>query len=124
MKNQLDLVKQFHRKFRVPVLERPAMPPEDRWRFRHQLMAGEVAEYLEEAERADIVKVSKELADILFAVYGTILEHGLQDQVEAIFEEVFRSNMSKDYHEYKVIKGANYFEPDLERFFQKEPELK
>lgn len=124
MKKQLGLVKKFHWKFQVPVLNMPAIPAEDRWRFRHQLMAGEVAEYLEEAAGGDIAKVSKELADILFAVYGTILEHGLQDQIEAIFEEVYRSNMSKDYHEYKMVKGANYFEPDIERFFEKESELK
>ncbi len=64
-----------------------------------------------------IENVAKELADILYAVYGTILEHGLQDKIEDIFEEVHRSNMSKDYHEYKMIKGQNYFKADVKKFF-------
>lgn len=81
-------------------------------------MKDEVEEYLAGAENGDIENIAKELADILYAVYGTILEHGLQDKIEAIFKEVHRSNMSKDYHEYKMIKGENYVEADIKKFFQ------
>lgn len=58
--------------------------------------------------------------DILYVVYGTILEHGLQDKIEAIFEEVHRSNMSKDYDEYKMVKGPSYFKANVKKFFKEE----
>lgn len=79
-------------------------------------MKDEVEEYLDGVGTGDLTNIAKELADILYAVYGTILEHGLQDKMEAVFEEVHRSNMSKDYHEYKMIKGENYFKADVQQF--------
>lgn len=118
MKNQLNLVKQFHEKFRIPILDKPSLIPEDRSDNRYRLMKDEVEEYLAGVQNGNIENIAKELADILYAVYGTILEHGLQDKIEAVFEEVHRSNMSKDYHEYKMIKGPNYFKANIEQFFQ------
>lgn len=76
-------------------------------------------EYLKGVESGDLENIAKELADILYTVYGTILEHGLQDKMEAIFEEVHRSNMSKDYGEYKMVKGPGYSEADIKRIIQK-----
>ena|SRR3989338_288567 len=118
---QLQLVKQFHEKFKVPVLTKPSLIPEDRSKLRHNLMAEEVKEYLEGAKKNDLENIAKELADILYGVYGTILEHGLQDKMKEIFEEVHKSNMSKDYSQYKMVKGEKYFKPDLKKFL-KEPE--
>ena len=80
-------------------------------------MKDEVEEYLKGVQNGDLENVAKELADILYAVYGTILEHGLQDKMDSIFQEVHASNMSKDYHEYKMIKGSGYFKADLKKFF-------
>lgn len=81
-------------------------------------MRDEVEEYLSGVKNNDIENVAKELADILYAVYRTIVEHGLQDVMEDIFDEVHKSNMSKDYHELKMIKGKNYFKADLKKFFK------
>jgi predicted HAD superfamily Cof-like phosphohydrolase len=78
-------------------------------------MSDEVAEYKEGVENNDLENIAKELADVLFATYGTILEHGLQDKMEAIFAEVQRSNMSKDFHEYKMIKGESYTPADIKK---------
>jgi len=119
MKKELDLVKQFHEKFRVPVLEKPSLIPKDRSDLRHNLMKEEVKEYLEGVEKADLENIAKELADILYTVYGTILEHGLQDLMEEIFEEVHKSNMSKDYGEYKAVKGKSYFRADVKGIFER-----
>ncbi|MEX2436903.1 MAG: nucleoside triphosphate pyrophosphohydrolase family protein [Candidatus Paceibacterota bacterium] len=119
MKKQLDLVKEFHKKFKVPVLDEPSLIPRDRLSFRHELMKGEVDEYLTGARSDNLENIAKELADVLFAVYGTILEHGLQDKIEDIFEEVYKSNMSKDYHRYKMVKGPDYFPADIKKFLDK-----
>jgi predicted HAD superfamily Cof-like phosphohydrolase len=118
MKKQLALVKAFHQKFNVPVLEKPGLIPPDRSTLRFKLMKDEVEEYKEGVEQEDLENIAKELADILYSAYGTILEHGLQDKMEAIFEEVHRSNMSKDYHAYKMVKGPGYVKADVKRFFR------
>ena len=118
MRKQIALVKKFHEKFRVLVSDSPCLIPQDRSNNRYRLMKDEVEEYLTGAQSGDIENIAKELCDILYTVYGTILEHGLQDQIEEIFEEVHRSNMSKDYHEYKMIKGPDYFKPDIKKFFE------
>lgn len=118
MNQQLALVEAFHRKFRAPVLDRPSTIPADRYELRHKLMADEVEEYLEAAKRGHVADVAKELADILYSVYGTILEHGLQDKFDAIFSEVHRSHMSKDYSPTKMIKGASFVEADVKRVLE------
>lgn len=118
MKKQLNLIQAFHQKFRALISEKPSLIPEDRVKNRYRLMKDEVEEYLAGASAGDLENVAKELADVLYAVYGTIIEHGLQDKIEAIFEEVHNSNMSKDYHEYKMIKGETYFPANISQFFQ------
>ncbi len=117
MKRELTLVKAFHQKFKAPVATRPALIPEDRIKLRHRLMSEEVQEYLSGAQKGDLQNIAKELADILYAVYGTIIEHGLQDKMEAVFQEVHNSQMTKDYHQYKMVKGKNYKEANLKQFF-------
>lgn len=116
MKKQIDLVKDFHKKFKALVSGSPCLIPQDRSENRYRLMRDEVEEYLTAVQDEDIKKIAKELADILYAVYGTILEHGLQSKIESIFEEVHRSNMSKDYHRYKMVKGSNFSKADLKKF--------
>ncbi len=117
MKKQLNLVKDFHKKFNVPILDKPLLIPKDRSDLRYRLMKEEVDEYIESVQKEDIKNLAKELSDILYAVYGTILEHGLQDKMEEIFREVHNSHMSKDYHQYKMVKGRNYFKANLDNFF-------
>jgi predicted HAD superfamily Cof-like phosphohydrolase len=115
MKKELELVAEFHKKFDGPVLPTPSLIPGDRSQLRHRLLAEEVSEYQNGVDKEDLENIAKELADILYATYGTILEHGLQDKMEEIFAEVHRSNMSKDYHQYKMVKGENYTPADIKK---------
>lgn len=82
-------------------------------------MQEEVKEYLDGTKKGDLDNIAKEIVDILYAVYGTILEHGLQDKIDEIFKEVHLSHMSKDYSKYKMIKGKSYFKPDLRKILDK-----
>lgn len=116
MKKELELVKIFHKKFKAPIAENPSLIPADRFNLRFALMDEEVKEYLEGAQKGDLENIAKELCDILYGVYGTIIEHGLQDKIEEIFEEVHTSHMSKDYSQYKMVKGDGYFKPDIKKF--------
>lgn len=119
--NKINLVKSFHKKFKVPILKKPSLIPKDRSDLRYELMKEEVEEYLLGANNGDLENIAKELVDILYSVYGTILEHGLQDDIDKIFKEVHHSHMSKDYHKYKMIKGKKYFEPNIKKFLDTNP---
>jgi predicted HAD superfamily Cof-like phosphohydrolase len=60
---------------------------------------------------------------MLYILCGTIIEHGMQDKIEDIFNEIQKSNMSKldkrgqpIYREDgKVMKGPNYFKPNISK---------
>ncbi len=113
MKKELKMVAEFHQKFKVPIAEKPSIIPLERSNLRYNMTKEEIEEYKEGVEKNDLENIAKELTDILYATYGTILEHGLQDKMEEIFAEVHRSNMSKEYHPLKVQKGANFSEAEL-----------
>ena len=82
-------------------------------------------EYLEAANNSDMIEVADALGDMLYILCGTIIEHGMQDLIEDVFEEIQKSNMSKlgtdgnpIYREDgKVLKGPNYFKPNFKKFF-------
>jgi predicted HAD superfamily Cof-like phosphohydrolase len=64
-------------------------------------------------------KVAKELADLLYVVYGTALSFGIP--IDEVFDEVHRSNMSKlvdgkplKREDGKVLKGPNYTPPNFD----------
>jgi len=119
MKKQINLVKKFHKKFKVPILPECSLIPKNRSDLRYRLMKEEVTEYLQGVKNKDLSNIANEIADILYSVYGTILEHGLQDKIEDIFHEVHNSNMTKEYHEFKMIKGIDYIKPDIEKALKK-----
>lgn len=115
---ELKLVRDFHKKFNVPISDKPALINKDRYDLRYKLMKDEIEEYKQGTENVDPENIAKELADILYATYGTILEHGLQDVIGEVFEEVHNSNMSKDYSQYKMVKGESYFDANIKKILK------
>ncbi|MEM1340557.1 MAG: nucleoside triphosphate pyrophosphohydrolase family protein [Bacteroidota bacterium] len=122
MKSQLNNVQLFHEAFGLGVSEQPkANLGQDKNLLRYKLMREENEEYLDAAQEGDLVEVADALGDMLYILCGTILEHGLQYKIEEVFTAIQRSNMSKlgengkpIYREDgKVLKGPNYFKPDL-----------
>ena len=89
-------------------------------------MKEENEEYLESAQNNDIVEVADALGDMLYILCGTIIEHGMQDIITNVFDEIQSSNMSKlgadgkpIYREDgKVLKGPNYFKPNIKQFLK------
>ena len=122
MKKRIAAVHEFHTAFKLGMNSTPvANIGEDRNRLRFNLMKEENEEYLEAAQNSDLVEVADALGDMLYILCGTIIEHGMQDKIEEVFNEIQRSNMSKlgedgqpIYREDgKVLKGPNYFKPHL-----------
>ena len=91
----LELVAEFHKTFKHPILPSPGIPAEARCKLRVALIAEELKEFEEAIEQKDIVGVADALSDIQYVLSGAILEFGLADKFKALFEEVQRSNMSK-----------------------------
>lgn len=91
----MNLVADFHRTFKHPILESPTIPSEDRCKLRVALIAEELKELEVAILEKDVVEVADALCDIQYVLSGAILEFGLADKFKALFEEVQRSNMSK-----------------------------
>lgn len=127
MKNKLKAVKEFHKAFGLGVSNSPVAKLSDqKIKLRFDLMAEENEEYAEAANNNDLIEVADALGDMLYILCGTILEHGMQHKIEEVFNEIQRSNMSKlgadgkpIYREDgKVMKGPNYFKPNIKRILQ------
>jgi predicted HAD superfamily Cof-like phosphohydrolase len=108
------MVLAFHEKYNLPRPARPVMPgPKDCLR-RARLIFTEAAEFIEAADQGDFVEMVDALADILVVTYGTAVEMGVD--LEPVFAEVQRSNMSKNGGldvGGKVRKGPAFSPPDI-----------
>ena len=90
--------------------------------LRINLIEEELNEFKEAISKKDLKEVADALTDILYVTYGA--GHAFGINLDDCFEEVQKSNMSKlgndgkpIYNEHgKVMKGPNYFEPDLKKF--------
>ena len=127
MKKQLNSVKEFHDKYKLGYSNKPlANLGNDKNNLRFNLMNEENNEYLNAAKNDDIIEVADALGDMLYILCGTIIEHGMQDIIEPIFDEIQKSNMSKlgedgnpiYRDDGKVLKGPNYFKPNFDKFFK------
>ncbi len=127
MKRKIECVEEFHKIYKLGNSKDPIGKLENnKEKLRFDLMKEENEEYLEAAAKGDIVEVADALGDMLYILCGTIIEHGMQDLIDEVFEEIHRSNLSKldengnpIYREDgKVIKGPNYFKPDIKKIIE------
>lgn len=91
----LTSVAEFHKTFQHPILDTPQIPSENRCKLRVSLIAEELKELEEAIQAKDLVEIADALCDIQYVLSGAVLEFGLSDKFNALFEEVQRSNMSK-----------------------------
>ena len=114
MSPEQRMVQEFHEKYRAPAASSPGMISiKDRMR-RARLIFTESAEFIEAADKDDFVEMVDALADILVVTYGTAVEMGVD--LEPVFAEVHRSNMSKDGgmdKGGKILKGPSFSPPDI-----------
>jgi predicted HAD superfamily Cof-like phosphohydrolase len=128
LKETIAAVEEFHNAFGIGNNYEPTIElSQDEIMLRYKLMREENEEYLEAAQRGDIVEVADTLGDQLYILCGTILKHGLQHKIAEVFQEIQRSNMSKldengkpIYREDgKVMKSNLYFKPDIQSILEK-----
>lgn len=128
LKDTIGAVEEFHNAFGITNnYKLTSELSESDVLLRYKLMREENEEYLEAAQNGDIVEIADALGDMLYILCGTILKHGLQDKMAAVFQEIQRSNMSKldangkpIYREDgKVLKSELYFKPDIKTILDK-----
>jgi predicted HAD superfamily Cof-like phosphohydrolase len=122
----LDLVAEFHRTFKHPILDQPTIPDENRCKLRVALIAEELKELEVAILEKDMVSVADALCDIQYVLSGAILEFGLGNKFKELFEEVQRSNMSKACNSEEEAKKTvdHYKEKDGTECYYKEIEGK
>ncbi len=114
-------VKAFHEKYGCPVENTPGDISDKDCLRRARLIVSEAAEFLEAADKSDFVGMVDALADILYVTYGTAVEMGVD--LEPVFAEVQRSNMTKDGGADcggKILKGSSFEEPDIDGELRKQ----
>ena len=119
-----DKVKYFMETFNQDVEPVPKFPTMDIQELRIELIREELEELRVAIEDKNLVEVADALADILYVTYGAAHSFGIP--IDACFNEVQRSNMSKlDENgkpiyrsDGKIMKGINYSKPDLKSVLQ------
>ena len=120
--SNFERVKKFMETFGQEIKEKASFPNDKITSLRYDLIKEELDEFKEAIEKKDIKEVADALTDILYVTYGA--GHAFGINLDKCFEEVQNSNMSKlgndgkpIYNENgKVMKGPNYFKPNLSKF--------
>ena len=115
-------VKKFMQTFGQETKEKAGFPSEKIIKLRYDLINEELMELKDAITKKDIKEVADALTDILYVTYGA--GHAFGINLDKCFEEVQNSNMSKldkdgkpIYNkDGKVLKGPNYFKPNLNKF--------
>ena len=117
-------VKKFMEKFGQEVKLKPEFPSEKIANLRYDLIREELEEFKIALQNKNLTEVADSLTDILYVTYGA--GHAFGINLDACFKEVQNSNMSKlgkdgkpIYNEKgKVMKGPDYFEPNLKKLLK------
>ena len=117
-----EKVKQFMQTFGQEVKTKASFSDEKTNQLRLDLITEELEELKNAMESKDLLEVADALTDILYVTYGA--GHAFGINLDKCFDEVQNSNMSKlgnngkpIYNESgKVMKGPDYFKPDLSKF--------
>jgi predicted HAD superfamily Cof-like phosphohydrolase len=112
----------FMKTFGQEVKTKPSFSSDKIKKLRIDLIKEELEELQEAMKNNDLLEVADALTDILYVTYGA--GHAFGIDLDKCFDEVQNSNMSKlgengepIYNESgKVMKGPNYFKPDLSKF--------
>jgi predicted HAD superfamily Cof-like phosphohydrolase len=127
MRKDIEKVELFHSTFKAPVGKKVQLIPKERYELRYSLIKEELEEYLKACQENDVVEIADALGDLLYVTFGTIIEHGMQDCIEEVFDEIQASNMSKldeqgnpiFREDGKILKGNKYFKPNITKILEK-----
>ena len=133
MKKQIEQVKEFNKVFGIKDVK-PYL--------RYDMIAEELDEYFSASHKVQIynledgshkaervvepIEQADAIGDMLYLLFGAVIDAGLEDKIEPILDEIHRSNMSKIEDgvvlrraDGKVLKGKNYFKPNINAILNK-----
>jgi predicted HAD superfamily Cof-like phosphohydrolase len=120
---KIEMVRQFNKTYDILIKNTPSKISKDQWSLKFDLMKEELNEYKEACENEDLTEICDAIVDMMYILNGIILAHGLSNVILDMFKEVHSSNMSKlengkviRRHDGKIMKGSEYFKPDLKQF--------
>lgn len=133
----INTVKEFRQSFGLRIKEKPSLLTKSEYDLHFKLLREELDEYFEACENGDKTEVFDALIDLGYVLFGAVLHHGMQNIYIDGFKEVHDSNMSKLENGKpvingqngvldesrplgKVLKGRDYFAPDLKNIINKD----
>ncbi len=128
-RSTLEQVQEFHETYGLPVHKDINLSCEQTKQLRINLLQEELDELKEALANDDPQETLDALIDLQYVLDGAFLSFGMQAVKDLAFDEVHRSNMSKlgedgkpirREGDGKVMKGPNYFAPDLSKFVKGE----
>ena len=123
------MVREFHDKAGAIINDKPALIDPNTCRLRCNLIQEELDELADamglglEGEPQNLVEVADALGDLLYVVLGTAVSFGID--IEPIFEEIHRSNLTKFIDGYrrgdgKWVKGPSYTSVNLKPILEEQ----
>ena len=119
MRKQIEQLKEWNAACEIATPPHFIALHKDRMRLRYDLLDEENSEYVLSDSH---IELADALGDMLYVLIGTIVEHGLADKIEEIFDEIHRSNMTKvvdgkiiKREDGKILKPHTYQKPNIEK---------
>ncbi len=110
---ELDYVKAFHIKYKIPIIDNPSTVPLERIELRVTLLHEEVKELLEADEIANIEEIAKEVGDVIYVLLGTALELGYHPYFEDyVLFETEALDIAKAAYLNQIKNQAEVFKTD------------
>lgn len=115
--SHIDDVKEFHKKFEIPMAERPSVMHPTMARFRVNFMQEELDEFVEAYDKGDVAVMVDSLIDLVYVALGTALIMGVSEgQWQRCWDIVQLANMAKvrgvsGRSSYDVVKPEGWTDP-------------
>lgn len=121
MNKMQELVQDFHIKYCHFIGMQPSLLPNDLLKFRINLCKEELDELIQSFDKNDFIGIVDGIGDLLYVIFGLCVCLGID--IEPIFEEIHRSNMTKDISNERIskpIKGKNFSLPNIKEELNKQ----
>lgn len=123
MSEKVKKLIEFNKTFDIPIGRKPTLLNSKDFNLKYNLLKEELDEYNKACINKDMAEVSDAIVDMAYVVFGIVVQHGLTNVFDDMFEEVHKSNMSKLENgkvlrrsDGKILKGSEFFKPNLKQF--------
>ncbi len=98
LQNLSHKVESFNRAFNLPIRIKPQLIKQQEYELQYNLLREELSEYGDACVANDLTGIADAIGDMLYVLLGMAIRHGLQDNLEKIFNLHFSENLSSVLH--------------------------